>query len=271
MPFMNELEQHPTMTTSRTFATALLAAFAGTAMAAEIPVDLSGWSKRGPASNGNWVVAPGGASVNQTINGDPTFFVGPDTFLNTVLRGKIRVATSGDDDFIGFVMGYSAPVANGNDMNYVLLDWKQVNQNFSGAQALEGFTLNRVNGTITNYIPGFWGHADSVGFDNLANNHGNTLGWADNTEYSFEISYMANRVTVNVTGGVYAAPTTVLDVAGSFPSGQFGFYNYSQAQVTYSGFTLEQLPPPPVPEPATYGLMLLGLLGLGVVRRKRAQ
>ncbi|MEO5698241.1 MAG: PEP-CTERM sorting domain-containing protein [Burkholderiaceae bacterium] len=255
-----------------TFA-ACLGAAATLASAVEVPVDLAAWSKQGPAANGNWTVAPGGGSVTQSINGDPTFFVGPTSFVDTVLRGKIRVNGSGDDDFIGFVMGYNAPIGTGNDMDFVLLDWKQSNQNFGGVLASEGFALSRVNGTITNYLPGFWGHNDSAGFDNLATNFSGTLGWADNVEYSFEILYQSDRVRVDVTGGAFASATTVLDVAGSFPAGRFGFYNYSQANVTYSGFTLEELPPPVVaiPEPASYAMLALGLTAVGWAARRRRQ
>ena len=64
----------------------------------------------------------------------PTFFVSPDGFLGATFAGKFGVETGGDDDFIGFVFGYSSPLAGDpvNAAEYILFDWKQGTQ--SGAR-----------------------------------------------------------------------------------------------------------------------------------------
>jgi hypothetical protein len=241
---------------------------------APIPIDLTTWQERGPAANGVWTVAPDGTSVFQSINGDPTFFVSPTNQINTTIRGSIIVEPSGngDDDFIGFVFGFNGPASTGNDMDFVLFDWKQANQSSGGFLAQEGFALSRVNGTITNYVPGFWGHTDSAQFDVLATDFGSTRGWADNTLYNFEILYQVNRIAIEISGGAFGAGQTIFDINGSFPDGRFGFYNYSQQSVRYAGLTEEVTPPNGnvIPEPSSLALLGISALAMCALRRRRS-
>ena len=57
-------------------------------------------------------------------------------------------------------------------------------------------------------------------------------------------------------------------MSGSFNTGKFGFYNYSQSQVRYTGFT-EDKSPSTVPEPSTLAIFALGLIGLASRRFKK--
>ncbi|QDT04734.1 hypothetical protein K227x_31290 [Rubripirellula lacrimiformis] len=252
------------------------AALAGLAFATSvcpagvIPVDLnSGWALAGPAGNGNWQVALDGKSVLQTTNGNPTFFVSDADLFNTNIVGKFGVETGADDDFIGFVFGFqSADDGTGIDNDFLLFDWKQANQ----SAAEEGFALSRVQGTNTEVGDKFWNHdVGNPAFDVLATNQGPTLGWADNTVYDFDLLYTANRIKIDV-GVAGGALQTIFDINGSFQSGRFGFYNYSQSAVRYQGFTEEAVPPPSgaVPEPSTI-LTFAGVLFAGMIQRRRRQ
>jgi len=260
------------MTRMSVMTVATLAVLSSLAGAAEVPIDLNTWSKRGPAAHGNWVVAADGASVLQTINGNPTFFVSPANQFNTTLRGKIKVEqVGGDDDLIGFVFGFNGPVANGTDMNFLLFDWKQGNQ----GPSLEGFALSRVNGNVptADADPVFWARVDNpaFGFDNLATRYGPTEGWEDNVEYDFTMLYQENRIKIDIAGGALGLGQTIFDVAGVFSDGRFGFYNYSQQNVRYSGLTKEATPPPPPPSTPVPlpGTAMLAALGLGLVAAQR--
>lgn len=216
------------------------------------PVDLNTWTEESPPGSGNWTVSADGSNVFQSVNNNQTFFVSPNSYFNTTVTGQLRVETTSDDDYIGFLFGYQTPnsTTTTGDWNFLVFDWKQLNQ--SGSTL--GFTLARVDGATctTECIP-FGNHQTSQSgpdwtYEVLATNVGTGLGWADNTTYDFELLYEENRVRIIITGGtgtfqngltvfdLEASPTSPLGSLTSFPEGRFAFYNYSQASVRYSSF-----------------------------------
>lgn len=205
-------------------------------------IDLTAWTQAGAASSGNWSVAPDGNSVTQTINGQPTYLISDQVYLNNDFDGSFKVQTTSDDDFIGFVFGWTGI----ND--YYLFDWKQGTQAYTGT-AQEGFTLSHVTGSDVN----FWDHS-GTDIAVLDTQYGSTEGWADNTLYDFKLTYTENSFAIGIDGNEIFSQT------GSYGAGNFGFYNYSQGNVFYQGFEETQVSP--VPEPPAYLLMMLGVLGL---------
>ncbi len=196
-------------------------------------LNLLDWEQKGQPANGNWNVASDGSSVLQTINGDPTFFVSPDSIFNQTVQGSFQVKTSFDDDYIGFVFGYQDSLgSNGDTAEMYLFDWKQSDQTFSGEFAPEGFWLGRLSYPLSQSgtPSGYFGRTYS-GFDSLATNFGTTLGWADNTSYQFTLTFTSTRIFIKIDND------TIFDVSGNFQTGRFGFYNYSQSQVEYINFT----------------------------------
>jgi len=127
------------------------------------------------------------------VNGQPTFFYSDFTAFGTSVTGKIRPG-GGDDDYVGFALGFQPGDSTNAAANYLLVDWKQGTQSFDfgapsnspGGNALSGLAVSRVTG-----IPDadeFWQHKNLAstpagsGLQELARgtNLGNT-GWVDNT------------------------------------------------------------------------------------------
>jgi len=233
-------------------------------------VDLSSWEIDG---SGNWVL-PGAPndSVLQTLNSSPTMFFNDMNSQGTALSGSIKVEErGGDDDFVGFVLGYDDGDLFGLNptTSYILIDWKQGTQ--GGWDA--GMSISRVTGSINasgvDTNADAWDHVGNVDFIQRAATLG-MVGWSDDTEYLFDISFTSTNITVEVDG------VEQFNLDGSFEDGSFGFYNFSQPRVRYAGIEEDIIPqqcgitgqlPCPIPEPTSWGIALLGLLGIYLKRK----
>lgn len=225
---------------------------------AQIDLDLRDWTQEGMPDWGAWDVADDGSAVIQTTNHSPTFFVSPETLTaGAEIEGVIEVQTSSDDDYVGFVFGYQGPYEpDETGYDFLAFNWKQNGQTFDGCQAREGMSLVRLQGEedpAADYTPSgdahpaLWCHdqdeIDARGYDMdlevLDTDWGDGTGWEDHTEYRFTLRYTADRVRIHIDDRL------VFDETGSFPDGHFGFYNYSQSDVRYSGFTETEPDPDP--------------------------
>lgn len=228
----------------------------GNVVQAQDDVDISTWTAESyPAVSGFgagvWTVAGDNLSVYQSVNGQPTLFYSDFLAFNTSFQGKIKVETTGDDDFIGFALGFQPGDTSNSSADYLLVDWKQGNQSFNfgspsctpGSFAPRGLAVSRVTGIPT--ADEFWGHTnfDSPACSDLNNGlqelqRGATLGstgWVDNQEYEFKFEFSSTSLKVFVDG------TLEIDITGSFSDGRIAFYNFSQASVRYRGFTVAPL------------------------------
>ncbi|MEO7362569.1 MAG: PEP-CTERM sorting domain-containing protein [Gemmatimonadaceae bacterium] len=183
--------------------------------AAQVPVSLNSWSQQSyPAVSGFgagvWTVAPGGASVNQSVNGQPTMFASNFNAQGTEVTGRIRGGNSGDDDFIGFALGYRIGDITNSAADYLLVDWKQGTQHFDfgapsntpGSTANRGLAVSRVTGVPT--ADEFWGHTNfaadaSGGLTELQRGASlGSAGWVGGTTYDFRFVFLPNLLQVYV-------------------------------------------------------------------------
>jgi hypothetical protein len=216
---------------------------------AQEAVDLNTWAAESyPAVSGfgagNWVVAGDGQSVVQSVNGQPTFFYSDFGAMGSELEGVITPG-GGDDDYIGFAVGFQPGDAMSADAEYLLIDWKGATQSYDfgtpsctpGGTAPRGLAVSRVFGIPT--ADEFWTHGNFLaacsdgdnGLEQLA--RGNTLGdvsWQSGVDYTFKFQFSGTNLKV------YVDDVLELDVSGDFSDGRFAFYNFSQANVSYRGF-----------------------------------
>lgn len=215
---------------------ALASAFRGLGrlepLAVASPIYLDGWRQQGQPGDGRWTVAADGRSVSQSVNGGASFFVGPRELIDVTIRGQIQIGEAGDDDMVGFVLGWRGPAAPGQDADFVLLDWKRGDQSSDGHEVQAGLRLARFQGPVPDELAAYWGMVDGPTVKRLATDLGPDKGWKVDTAHRFEARYGRERLQVFIDG------VKVFDVKGRFEPGRFGFYNYSQEAVVYSGFEL---------------------------------
>ena len=230
------------------------------------PLDLSTWNVvqydfTGFQPAANWVLSNDNKTVTQTVNADPSMLLNGIDQTSYQIKGSVRVATSFDDDLIGFVFGYQDP------SHFYLMDWKQTYQNSIAGIAQEGFSIKKFSANQKSdfIIEEFWQSASTTHMTNLVNSYGSNRGWADNTLYDFYLNFQPGIFDIEVAlGNAILWDVTVTD--NSYTSGQFGFYMISQSSVEYSGF--EQKGGAVVPEPSTFCLIGIGLIGLVVFCKK---
>ncbi|MEM9599242.1 MAG: PKD domain-containing protein, partial [Acidobacteriota bacterium] len=167
----------------------------------------------------------------------------PFAAIGVEVEGQIRVAGgTGDDDFIGFALGFAPGDFSNPNADYLVLDWKQDPQVVDdNGLARKGLALSRVRGVP---LPAeLWAHADwSVngpenGVDEIARQGFGGTGWRSSRTYTFRFVTAADRIQVWVDDDL------TIDHAGEFAfgAGRMCFYNYSQAGVSYRSFTVTGL------------------------------
>ena len=205
-----------------------------TAVAAAGPVDLNLWIPVNPAIEGSsnpasWVVAADGSSAEQTANALTAFLVSEQDLPSYSMRGTLMVQTDNDDDFIGFAFGFQDPA------HCYIMDWKKGLQSSGVFIAQPGFAIRKIAApSADDLIFGdFWSSTGAENSAILASQFGSTYAWANNTNYDFSLDFAPGQFTVVVKRGLTELwRTTVQD--GSYATGRFCLYNFSQGNVVFS-------------------------------------
>jgi cysteine-rich repeat protein len=172
-----------------------------------------------------WSLSSDGTTVTQSVNADAAVYVSTLPAVGVSMTFELTVNTTTDDDFIGWAIGYDAGEYADANADWLLFDWKQAYQSRGGCDGDEGLAMSRVTGAITSQDP-LWCHTGVTTEIARALTKGST-GWADNTTYTVQVDYSTTQVDVWVDG------TLEFSESGSFPTGNFGFYNFSQQSIEY--------------------------------------
>lgn len=180
-------------------------------------------------SSPSWSISDDALTVNQSINADAAVYASTLPTNGVSITFELTVETTYDDDFIGFVVGYSEGDNVAEDANWMLFDWKQGTQYLSGCYGYAGMSMSMIRGPISE-VSDLWCHQGNV--DELTRGlvSGYT-GWVDNQTYTIQLDYTTTHIDV------YVDDVLEFSEDGIFPSGTFGFYNYSQQSIEYTLLT----------------------------------
>jgi hypothetical protein len=227
--------------------------FSMNAYADHDPVDdlSDGWTVENYTSplsvhtDGVWIVAGSTETVEQiTKQSVPTAYISDFNMTTKVYTASL--SASGDDDYIGFVLGYDPGDFSNETADYLLIDWKEDFQDtvdagtFPGDCAVavppsfEGLALSRVSG-----VPDpdeIWSHSD-LGCGDLtgsveelarATNLGGD-GWNSTQTYTFDFLLKSDKIQIWVDG------VLEFEVEDDFSDidGRFGFYTFSQGNAHF--------------------------------------
>lgn len=176
----------------------------------------------------------------QTINGKSAALFCGWELDNATITGTFQVTDDqNDDDWIGFMWGIQ------DTNHYYLFSWKRVTQNFAtcGGNLPAGMQVKVVD--VQDPVNAPQTCADRLQPADTANSkllvpvgEFTTAGWAEATEYLFELTHKADgEITIVIrlkANNNIVAQKTFVDT--TYASGKFGMYTKSQVNACFSNF-----------------------------------
>jgi hypothetical protein len=192
-------------------------------------IDLSSWTPIdydvSGIPPGEWVLSEDNTVATQLINCDPTMLQNNINAGFYVAEGTFEVLITDDNDMIGLAFGVQ------DSSHFYILDWKQNEQ----LPAMEGLSVKRISALSPDSltIDDFWNSSGTQHSTILASQFGQFKGWTELVPYNYHLRFDAGDFEIRITRG----ETVVWDISvndGTFPSGAFGLYNFSQDSVRYT-------------------------------------
>ena len=91
------------------------------------------WSAQGfLAGPSTWSLSADALTVTQSQNSGPGLAMTGLPAVGLTIEFELQVQTSGDDDFIGWTVGYESGDHSNPSAEYMIFDWKQGTQNCGG-------------------------------------------------------------------------------------------------------------------------------------------
>ena len=200
--------------------------------------DLSKWSvvqlqqRTSLQGSANWVLSASNTVAIQTVNADASILLSDTVIENEEVSGTWRMGADPDDDHVGFVFGYQ------DRRRFYLFDWKQADQADRCGEALRGMSVKRLSGDSELECEDLWPSVqDNARVKTLFRN---SIPWQRDRDYRFTLRHRPGSFTITIADGANTLESVTIEDA-TYPKGAFGFYNYSQGNVSYRGFARQAL------------------------------
>jgi hypothetical protein len=132
---------------------------------------------------------------------------------------------------MGFVFAYK------DARTFYLFDWKKGKQyslpNDKGVLGEIGMSIKLVQASTDLEFDELWSTNGSVG--RVTSLFHNSIPWQYDTQYTFSLNFVSGATSIEIKQGATVI-ATIRMTDTTLKTGKFGFYNFSQPNISYEGF-----------------------------------